>query len=108
MVYQLAKNPEVLDTLVREVDDVLDTFEGRVDHETIADMAYLEACVKETLRSFTSYVLEFSFFLHLLPFFCYICQNFFVCQHCPSSVSASICQSLTLSFICSALPSVNI
>ncbi len=53
LVYQLAKNPEVLDTLVREVDDVLDTFEGRVDHETIADMAYLEACVKETLRSET-------------------------------------------------------
>jgi len=50
LTYHLAKNPEVLDTLVREVDDVLETFQGRVDHETIADMVYLDACVKETLR----------------------------------------------------------
>jgi hypothetical protein len=91
MVYQLAKNPEVLETLVREVDDVLDTFEGRVDHETIADMAYLEACVKETLRSETiSSAVRLRLFFHLLPF---SLINIFFCKHCPSSASTSICQT---------------
>jgi cytochrome P450 family 6 len=51
MVFHLVKNPEVLETLVKELDETLETFQGRVDHETIADMAYLDACVKETLRS---------------------------------------------------------
>ena len=50
LTYHLVRNPEVLDTLVAEVDDTLQNFDGRVDHETIADMPYLDACVKETLR----------------------------------------------------------
>lgn len=52
LTYSLVKNSEVLERLVTEVEDVLDTFEGRVDQETIADMPYLEACIKETLRMF--------------------------------------------------------
>ena len=40
------------DTLVEEVDEVLEAHEGRLDHETITDMPYLEACIKEALRIF--------------------------------------------------------
>jgi len=46
----LAKNPAVMETLLREVDTVLEEHDGVVNHETIADMPYLEACIKENLR----------------------------------------------------------
>ena len=52
LTYHLAKNPDVQDTLVEEVDEVLEAHEGRLDHETITDMPYLEACIKEALRIF--------------------------------------------------------
>ena len=42
----LAENPEILETLLEEVDDMLDRFEGVVNHETISDMPYLDACIK--------------------------------------------------------------
>jgi cytochrome P450 family 6 len=51
LVYHLAKNPEAMELLEREVEDTLAAFDGRVDHETIADMRYLDGCVRETLRS---------------------------------------------------------
>jgi hypothetical protein len=50
LVYHLAKNPEAMEILEREVEDTLAAFDGRVDHETIADMPYLDGCVRETLR----------------------------------------------------------
>ena len=43
---QLAQNQNILLNLLEEVDDVVDKFEGVVDHETIADMPYLDACLK--------------------------------------------------------------
>jgi len=46
----LAKNPAVMETLLREVDTILEEHEGVINHETIADMPYLEACIKENLR----------------------------------------------------------
>ena len=52
LCYNLVKNPEVLEILVEEVDDILEKYDGRVDHETIADMPYLDACIKEDLRMF--------------------------------------------------------
>ena len=30
--------------------DVLEKFDGRIDHETIGEMKYLEACINEDLR----------------------------------------------------------
>ena len=42
----------VLDGVVEEVDEVLEAHGGRLDHETITDMPYLEACIKEALRIF--------------------------------------------------------
>ena len=46
----LAKNPEVQAKLVEEVDEVVETSDGKIDQESIKEMPYLEACIKETLR----------------------------------------------------------
>ena len=48
--YCLAKNPDVLEKLVDEVDRVEEISEGKIDQESIKEMPYLEACIKETLR----------------------------------------------------------
>ena len=42
----LAKHPQVLDSLLEEVDEVIERFDGVVNHETINDMPYLDACIK--------------------------------------------------------------
>ena len=42
----LAKHPDVLETLLQEVDEIIQRFDGVVDHETISDMPYLDACIK--------------------------------------------------------------
>ena len=46
----LAKNPAVMDTLLREIDTILEEHDGVVNHETIADMPYLEACIKVSVQ----------------------------------------------------------
>ena len=48
--YCLAKNPEKLEKLVEEVDAVVEACEGKINQESIREMPYLEACIKETLR----------------------------------------------------------
>ena len=35
---------------MQEVDETVERFDGVVDHDTISDMPYLEACIKENLR----------------------------------------------------------
>jgi cytochrome P450 len=52
LTYNLVKNPVALENLVAEVEGVLEAFEGRIDQDTIADMPYLEAAIKESLRLF--------------------------------------------------------
>jgi len=52
LCYNLVKNPEILEKLTEEVDDILESFDGKVDHETIANMPFLDACIKEDLRMF--------------------------------------------------------
>ena len=46
----LTKNPEAMEKLVDEVDAVVEASEGKIDQESIREMPYLEACIKETLR----------------------------------------------------------
>jgi len=48
--YCLAKNPEVQEKLIQEVDQVVEASDGKIDQESIREMPYLEACIKETLR----------------------------------------------------------
>jgi cytochrome P450 len=48
--YRLAKNPEIQDKLIEEVDAYLDRHNGKIEHETIGELVYLHACMNETLR----------------------------------------------------------
>ena len=48
--YLLAKHPEIQERVYEEVRDVMERHDGKIDHETIIDMEYLEATVNETLR----------------------------------------------------------
>jgi len=50
LCYHLVKNPDVLETLQEEIDNMLLENENRIDHETVSSMPYLEACIKEDLR----------------------------------------------------------
>ena len=50
LCYQLVKNTEVMERLEGEVEGVIEEFGGRIDHETVSNMPYLEAAIKETLR----------------------------------------------------------
>jgi cytochrome P450 len=50
LCYKLVQNTEAMDILMEEIDAVVEKFDGKLDHETVADMPYLEACIKETLR----------------------------------------------------------
>ena len=47
-----------MDTLLREIDTILEEHDGVVNHETIADMPYLEACIKVSVQF--KFILSFS------------------------------------------------
>lgn len=51
LCFQLAQNQDILLNLLEEVDDVVERFDGVVNHETIADMPYLDACLKVFIQS---------------------------------------------------------
>jgi len=51
-LYCLVNNPESYDQLQSEIDQTFEDFEGRLDHETVAEMPYLDAFIKETLRMY--------------------------------------------------------
>lgn len=44
-IYELAQNPEFMDQVVSEIDDVLKKYNGEITYEAIADMKFLEKCV---------------------------------------------------------------
>jgi cytochrome P450 len=50
LCYSLAKWPEVQDRVYKEVNDVMDRHNGKINHETIEEMEYLEATINENLR----------------------------------------------------------
>ena len=52
----LANNPAVMETLLSEVDTILEEHEGVINHETIADMPYLEACIKVSVDLIIKFV----------------------------------------------------
>ena len=49
----LATNPEVQQRAYEEVREVMERHGGKINHETIADMEYLEAVIMENLRMHT-------------------------------------------------------
>lgn len=50
LLYNLAMNPDVQEKLYGEIKEVLEEHDGRVDHETIGELKYLEAAIQEDLR----------------------------------------------------------
>lgn len=54
--WELAKNPDVQQTLIEEVDEVLESLNGKpISYEQLNNMKYLEMVVNETLRKWPSF-----------------------------------------------------
>ncbi|XP_066150436.1 probable cytochrome P450 6a14 [Euwallacea fornicatus] len=51
-LYELAVNPKVQERLRKEIDTVLEKFEGHVGYDSINEMKYLDMVVDETLRKY--------------------------------------------------------
>lgn len=56
LTYNLAKTPDVQEKLLDEVDAYFARHDGKVEHETIGELTYMSACIKETLRMFAPLV----------------------------------------------------
>ncbi|CAK1594939.1 unnamed protein product [Parnassius mnemosyne] len=50
MLYALAKNPDVQNKVIAEVDRVLEKYDGRLSFEALTDLKYMEKVFNETLR----------------------------------------------------------
>lgn len=54
--WELAMNPEVQETLIEEVDEILEMLNGKqISYEQLNEMEYLEMVVNETLRKWPSF-----------------------------------------------------
>ncbi|KAK3911614.1 Cytochrome P450 6k1 [Frankliniella fusca] len=51
-LYELAKQPKLLERVHQEVDQVLADHDGKITYEAIMSMPYLEMCINETLRMY--------------------------------------------------------
>lgn len=51
-LYELAKQPALLERVHQEVDQVLADFDGKITYEAIMSLPYLEMCISETLRMY--------------------------------------------------------
>ncbi|XP_013140623.1 PREDICTED: cytochrome P450 6B1 [Papilio polytes] len=52
LFYELAKNPDVQDKLVAEIDEVLSRHNGNITYECLKEMTYLSKVFDETLRKY--------------------------------------------------------
>ncbi|CAH2049415.1 unnamed protein product, partial [Iphiclides podalirius] len=52
MLYELAKNPDVQNKVIAEIDEVLQSHNGKVTYETLSDLRYMEKVFDETLRMY--------------------------------------------------------
>ncbi|XP_014363275.2 cytochrome P450 6B5 [Papilio machaon] len=52
MLYELAKNPDVQNKLIAEIDEVLKRHNGEITYECLSDMPYLGQTFDETLRKY--------------------------------------------------------
>ncbi|XP_063696951.1 probable cytochrome P450 6d4 [Culicoides brevitarsis] len=51
LLYELALNPQVMQTLLHEIDETL-AKSNEISYDMIQDMTYLDMCLKETLRKY--------------------------------------------------------
>ncbi|CAH2061696.1 unnamed protein product, partial [Iphiclides podalirius] len=52
MLYELAKNQDIQNKVIAEVDEVLKKHEGKMTYETLNDMHYMKMVLDETLRMY--------------------------------------------------------
>ncbi|XP_021967532.1 cytochrome P450 3A4 [Folsomia candida] len=50
MAFHLAKFPEVQAKLIKEVDEYLERHDGKIEHETVRELVFVNAVMNETLR----------------------------------------------------------
>lgn len=48
--YRMAQNQEKQKKLIKEIDEYLKRNNGKIEHETLGELVYLNACMNETLR----------------------------------------------------------
>ncbi|KAJ0175194.1 hypothetical protein K1T71_009335 [Dendrolimus kikuchii] len=53
LLYELARNLDVQDKLIAEIDDVISKHNGQITYECLTDMVYLDKVFKETLRMYS-------------------------------------------------------
>lgn len=44
-LYEMAKNPEIAKNILKEVDQVMQTFNGQISYEAIMSMPYLDKAI---------------------------------------------------------------
>ncbi|XP_013140468.1 PREDICTED: cytochrome P450 6B1-like [Papilio polytes] len=52
MLYEMARNPDIQDKVIKEIDDVLKRNNGEVSYECLNEMTYLHQVFDETLRMY--------------------------------------------------------
>jgi cytochrome P450 len=52
LTLNLAQTPQAQEKLVAEVDEYLARHDGKITHETIGELVYMQACIQETLRMY--------------------------------------------------------
>ncbi|KPI99684.1 PREDICTED: cytochrome P450 6B5-like [Papilio xuthus] len=52
MFYELAKNPDIQDKVIAEIDAVLKRYNGEITYDCLNDMTYLQQVFDETLRKY--------------------------------------------------------
>lgn len=51
-IFELAKNQNVLARVQKEIDSILNRYDGELNYEAYQEMTYLENCINETLRKY--------------------------------------------------------
>uniref|UniRef100_A0A336MZ22 CSON007112 protein n=1 Tax=Culicoides sonorensis TaxID=179676 RepID=A0A336MZ22_CULSO len=51
-LYELAKNPVILEKVQKEIDQILNRYDSEWSYESLQEMTYLENCIDETLRKY--------------------------------------------------------
>ncbi len=59
MIYEVVSNQEIQNNLRKEINEVLEQFEGEISENSIKQMKYLEMVYKETLRKWPVVVNQF-------------------------------------------------
>ncbi|XP_013169673.1 PREDICTED: cytochrome P450 6B5-like isoform X1 [Papilio xuthus] len=52
MFYELAKNPDIQDKVIAEIDEVLKRYNGEITYDSLNEMTYLQQVFDETLRKY--------------------------------------------------------